>query len=256
MADDLSYKIYGQGRPVIFLHGFPMSGEIWSDEFIKTVSAEFKVVVIDLPGFGSSPLPSDHFTIEDIGSKLLAWAEALKLEKPVLIGHSLGGYVALAMVKKMPEKIAGLGLFHSTAFSDTEEKKLSRDKVIEFVEKNGVSAFTSNFIPPLFFNKQHSGISKVKEIAACSPAAAVKGYTRAMRDRPDQSETLAAFKGRVLFLTGNHDPGIPVEAILKQAALRAPSEIQILDNQSHMGMVEAPALTSRIVRDFCTNCYI
>ena len=72
----------------------------------------------------------------------------------MLIGHSLGGYVALAMVEKRPDLFAGLGLFHSTAYADSAEKKQSRNKVIEFVNKNGAKAFTTNFITPLFADPQ------------------------------------------------------------------------------------------------------
>src|SRR5690606_20750625 len=99
---------------------------------------------------------------------------------------SLGGYVALAMVAQQPDRFAGLGLFHSTAYADTEEKRASRSKVIEFVETNGVEAFTSNFVTPLFADKTHASIQKVREINMKASREAVIGYTKAMRDRPDQ----------------------------------------------------------------------
>src|SRR5690606_39276391 len=148
------------------------------------------------------------------------------------------------------EMFAGLVLFHSTAYADTEEKKQSRDKVIQFVEQNGAPAFTTNFVPPLFADKRHPGIDLVKGIGAKVPAEVVIAYTRAMRDRRDQTATLKAFNHPVLFIAGSKDPGIPVDSIRAQAGLNALSQVQELENQSHMGMLEAPEETALIIRNF------
>lgn len=254
MSNSLHFKQYGKGKPVILIHGFPMSGEIWPDEFTNALAEEFSVFVIDLPGFGESTLPSSDFTLDDVADILLDWMEEQRLTKVTIVGHSLGGYVALAMVTKNPEKFAGLVLFHSTAYADNEEKKQSRDKVIQFVQQHGAPAFTTNFIPPLFANKEHPGIDLVKGIGARVPDTVVVAYTRAMRDRPDQTTTLTAFPRPVLFIAGDRDPGIPVEAVRRQAALNDSSEIQIIENQSHMSMVETPHEAARLLRNFIRKC--
>jgi pimeloyl-ACP methyl ester carboxylesterase len=239
----------GTGTPVILLHGFPFHSALWSS-FADKLSAAFKVYAVDLPGFGKSQILPSPFTIDQVASRVVSWLEERRIKNPVIVGHSLGGYVALAMIKRSPNLASGLVLFHSTALADTEEKKQSRDKVLEFIDKNGVVAFTSNFIAPLFADPAHPAIAKVKAIATESSAEAVKGYTSAMRDRHDLTDVLSTFKKPVLFLAGEKDGGIPVESIYKQAAISPFSETQVLSGVAHMGMLEDEKTSFEIVRSF------
>ena len=139
----------GKGKPILLIHGFPFHQEIW-DDYVERLSDEFRVILVDLPGFGKSAPLKSPFTLDQVADTLLDFLAENNLKKIALVGHSLGGYVALAMVKKRPDFFASLVLFHSTAYADSAEKKESRSKVVEFVKKNGALAFTSGFIPPLF----------------------------------------------------------------------------------------------------------
>lgn len=209
-------KIRGKGRPLIFLHGYPMHQGIWdgfTDHFVFTHT----VVTIDLPGFGKSELINGSFSLEDVAKELLSFIETHKLHNGVVIGHSLGGYVALAMVAQRPDLIDGLILFHSTAVADSAERKESRDKVIDFVNKNGAKEFTTNFIAPLFADPGHADIERVKQIAATTVKDTVTGYALAMKNRPDHVKTLRTYEKPTLFLAGAKDKGIPVESLLGQA---------------------------------------
>ncbi len=245
----LSFKQYGQGKPIILLHGFPMNQTVW-DDFVPLLSATNKVITVDLPGFGKSPLPQLPFTIDQIADLLLSLLSSEKISGATLIGHSLGGYIALAMVEKRPELFSGLGLFHSTALADSAEKKESRLKVVDFIGKNGVLAFTSNFIPPLFADQNHKAINKVREIAEQSAHNAVEGYTLAMRNRPDRTSVLKKLKIPILFLAGEADAGIPVNSIMKQAEQCESPDVHILKHVAHMGMFENPEACANIVRSF------
>lgn len=246
---DLFFKKWGNGKPLLFIHGFPFHQEIWSS-YVKKFTDKFCVITIDLPGFGKSPALTFPFTLDQVADSLLNFLFDQKLPRVALLGHSLGGYVALAMVKKKPEIFSELILFHSTAYPDSSEKKESRSKVIEFVERNGASPFTTNFIPPLFVKQDHPAIETVRKIAGKSTKAAVIGYTQAMRDRPDQIKTLESFENPTLFLAGRKDPGIPVESVLKQASHCKKPEIHILEEVAHMGMFESPDDTSAKIKDF------
>jgi len=251
----LSFLEYGQGaQPVVLLHGFPMNKKVWSS-YAQKLSANFKVYTPDLPGFGDSLLEKNPFSIQDVGGQVLNWLAAKKIDRCVLIGHSLGGYVALAMVGLTPERFAGLGLFHSTALADSQEKKQSRTKVLEFVEKNGAPAFTANFIPPLFADKDDARVNHVRSISVESPAAAVLGYTAAMRDRPDTVGILRQFKKPVLFIAGEKDAGIPVESVRQQAAACTAPEVHVLERVAHMGMIEAEHQTVEIVQRFSERVF-
>jgi pimeloyl-ACP methyl ester carboxylesterase len=249
---NLFFEKRGSGRPLIIIHGFPMHHRVW-DGFAERFTGLNTVITPDLPGFGKSPILPPGFSLSQIAEQLIQFVEENTFGGGVLIGHSLGGYVALAMVEKRPDLFAGLGLFHSTAYPDSEEKKQSRDKAIEFVNKNGAKAFATNFIAPLFSNPNHEAIEKVKLIAGESNEAAVIGYTLAMRDRPDQIKTLKSFKKPTLFLAGDKDQGIPAESIRKQAKECQNPEIHVLSNVAHMAMFEQPEEASAKINDFLSK---
>lgn len=239
----------GEGKVLLFIHGFPMHQSVW-DDFGQRFADTSKVITIDLPGFGNSPVLPGSFTIDQVADQVINLLSEMHLLNVVVVGHSLGGYVALSMISKRPDLFSGLVLFHSTAFADSEEKKQSRDKAIEFIERNGVQTFTMNFIAPLFADPGNSAIERVKVIASQSTKEAVVGYTKAMRNRADQIKTLKSFKKPTLFLAGEKDQGIPVESIHKQAAECQYPEIHILQNVGHMGMFEKPEEIASKIKHF------
>lgn len=229
----------GEGRPLLFVHGFPVNQTIW-DEFGERFAHSFTVITVDLPGFGNSPILQSAFSLDQVADQLIQFLGEQEISNVAVIGHSLGGYAALAMVNKRPDLFSALGLFHSTAYADSPEKKASRNKVIEFVEKNGASAFVSNFISPLFAHPDHKDVDAVRRIASKSSKEAVIGYTIAMRDRPDRTKTLKSFEKPTLFIGGERDPGIPVQTLIDQAKISQRPEIHILPDVGHMGMYERP----------------
>ena len=245
----------GEGAPVILIHGFPFNQNIWND-FADKLALGFRVITIDLPGFGETPILPGPFSIDDVGRELLSWIQQAKLQGSVMIGHSLGGYVALSIASAEASLLSGLALFHSTALADSEEKKQSRNKVIEFIESNGVSAFTSNFISPLFAEPNSPAIARVRSIATEASRDAVTRYTMAMRDRKDQTATLKAFKAPLLFVTGEKDPGITVESIEKQASLCRSAHVYVLQDVAHMGMFENEKRCLEIFRKFIGECQL
>ena len=243
------FRELGSGFPVVLIHGFPFTNQIW-DSFAQKLAEDYHVITPDLPGFGHSGLPTEKLSIDSVAEILVNWLQEKKILSSVLIGHSLGGYVTLAMAKRAPQLFKAIGLFHSTATADSEEKKESRDKVIEFITKNGVEKFTSNFIGPLFADQHHAGIKAVQAIAVQAKENTVKAYTIAMRNRPDSTGVLSDFKKPILFIAGEKDGGIPVDTIKKQSQLNPHSELHILPGVAHMGMVESENQTVEIVRRF------
>lgn len=236
---DLFTTQHGKGRPLIFIHGFPMHHGIW-DDFGKRFVSTHQVITLDLPGFGKSSILQFPFSLHEVAAKLLQFVLHQDLSEVAVIGHSLGGYIALEMVSQRPDLFSSIGLFHSTALADSAEKKESRTKVIAFVEQHGAAAFTTNFITPLFADPRTPGIDTVKDIARQSSAMAVIGYTNAMREREDHTKTLKNFKKPTLFLMGDQDPGIPLKSIRDQASLCQYPEIHALHRVGHMGMFEKP----------------
>ena len=226
-----------------------MHQAVW-DDFGEKFVAEYTVISIDLPGFGKSAARPDNFSLDDVADEVIAFVLAHKLSDSVLVGHSLGGYVALYMLEKRPDLFSKLVLFHSTAYADTDERKASRNKVIELVKKKGAIAFTTSFIQPLFTDPQHEDIERVRQIAATTTAETVIGYTKAMRDRREQLKTLISFKKPTLLLGGEKDQGISVESLKEQANATQKAQIHILQNVAHMGMFESAVEAASRIKEF------
>ena len=117
--NSINHREQGNGPTVILIHGFPMNLHVW-DEFSDKLDDHLHVVTIDLPGFGKSPRLPDGFSIDDVASIVLHWIREKKYVNPVVVGHSLGGYVALAMAEQDRQFMGGLCLFHSTARADSD----------------------------------------------------------------------------------------------------------------------------------------
>lgn len=249
----LHHREQGDGQTVILLHGFPMNRQVW-DALAEKLSDFCHVVTPDLPGFGKSPAIGENFSLTDVARTIQEWIRHNGYPKPVIIGHSLGGYVALALAELDRDALSGLCLFHSTAFADSEERKQTRSKVLEFIDRQGVSAFTSNFIVQLYADPQHNSITTARNIAVQASKEAVVGYTRAMRDRPDRTEVLKTFPAPVLLLSGEKDGGIPADSITYQASLNPQAKAVILPDVAHMGMYEAPEQALKILEKFISRC--
>jgi pimeloyl-ACP methyl ester carboxylesterase len=247
------FKERGQGVPLVLLHGFCETHKIW-DELIPELSKTCRVITPDFPGFGQSQLPVEPFSISDIGDELIKWLALNEIINPIIIGHSLGGYVALDMAQKMPESILGLGLFHSTIFADSEEKKSNRNKTIEFVLKNGVRPFVDTFVIALFYQKENEFIPHVREIALSTSVKTLIGYSEAMRDRYSQEHFSKYFNGKFLLVAGEHDAIIPFQISEKISQLVPQSMFCTLKNTGHMGMYEDVGASVKHILDFVNWC--
>ncbi|MBY0434231.1 MAG: alpha/beta hydrolase [Cyclobacteriaceae bacterium] len=250
----LYFREWGSGRPLVFIHGFCETSEVWQ-EFVPPLSKEFRVIAIDLPGFGNSPLIPAPFSIDQVADQVYKWLQENKIERPIVIGHSLGGYVTLSLAARYENLIEGLVLFHSTTFPDTEEKKQNRNKVIEFVTKNGVAPFVDTFVPGLFFDKEHSAISTVYSIAIQTKKETITAYLAAMRDRPDRSDVLEKSVYPALVIAGAEDTLIPAEANGKMDKMGQKAEFHSLENTGHMGFFEAKEVTRQIVLQFSKRVF-
>lgn len=246
------FRKYGKGKPVLLLHGFCETHKIW-ENLIPPLSSEFTVYVIDLPGFGNSPLPKVSFSIADVGEMVSTWMSNLKIEKPIAIGHSLGGYVTLAMAARNKNIFSALGLFHSTAYPDSEEKKANRNKVIEFVHTHGTAPFIDAFVPSLFYKKDHPSIPVLYQIASQTPAPTLVAYAAAMRDRPSYTDILKKFDYALLLVAGRYDAIVTLETLKELNQLAQYPTLKILEETAHAGMYENNQEASKILVDFCSR---
>ncbi|HNP18464.1 MAG TPA: alpha/beta hydrolase [Fulvivirga sp.] len=250
-------KIYskkqGSGDPIVLIHGFCETSEIWKP-IVNKLALSNEVHTLDLPGFGASPLPTEAFTLEDISGTVYQWIVDNNLQGSIIIGHSLGGYVTLALAKNHPKAIKGFGLFHSSALADDEEKKSSRNKTIDFVKKRGVMVFAESFVTQLFYLKNRSRLKKeieeVTKMAGNTSEETLVRYMEAMRDRPDNTEILKTFDKPVLFIAGDQDSSVPIEKSQAQFEYIKKPFIHVLNNVGHMGMYEDTAACFLAIRQF------
>jgi pimeloyl-ACP methyl ester carboxylesterase len=249
---NLYFRESGGGYPVLLLHGFPFHHAIWS-EFRKKLDGRYRIITPDLPGFGKSSLLSSSLSIADVATSVLRLIDELGISNCAVIGHSLGGYVAMAIAAQRPALLSGLVLFHSTTDPDNNEKKESRNKLIEFVKKNGPEAFTGKFVAPLFKNPEHSAIQVARDIAVQADEQTVIAYLAAMRDRPDTGNVLRDFPNRTLIIGGENDTAIPAENLKRLTLLSPKVQLEMIESIGHMGMFEAAEKTSAIIERFLSD---
>jgi len=247
----LNYKVTGQGDILVLIHGFCEDLSLW--EHVHACLPNNTVLSIDLPGFGNSSLIK-NMSISSMADEVNQLLDKLEIVKCVLVGHSLGGYVALDFAERFGSKLNGLGLFHSTAFEDSDEKKHNRNKTFDFIEKHGVINFANSFVSTLFFpdNKEHFGteIVKLNEVVKNTSKDAILQTTLAMRDRDSKVSVLMNIDIPVLFIIGKNDQAVPLAASLEQCYLPKDSVVHFYDKTAHMGMFEKKTETNKALENF------
>jgi pimeloyl-ACP methyl ester carboxylesterase len=251
----LHYQVSGQGNTLVLLHGFLESLSIW-DDFAGQLSSQFRVIRIDLPGHGKTPVLDQIHTMELMAAAVKAILDGNDVERCAMIGHSMGGYVTLEFARHYPEMLSGIGLFHSHAGADTQEARENRLRTIEVVKLNR-TGFIKQFIPDLFaensLEKHHAGIEKIWEIASSMSAQGIIAALHGMKDRSGKLDLLLNTNIPVLFIAGKEDPRIPVQNILAQAILPKHCEVLVLGEVGHMGFIEAKQKTLQMVSGFATK---
>jgi pimeloyl-ACP methyl ester carboxylesterase len=241
----------GQGHPLLFLHGFCESGEMWR-YFADSLSTQYRVICPDLPGFGDSALTHPIQSLEEVAEQLEAWMQAEQIQNPIVLGHSLGGYVALALLERMGDRIKAIGLLHSTAFADDLEKKEMRNRVLIFLNKHGAAKFVISFVPQLFPEHRRDELADAMALAIedgkRSSLEGLLAYTVAMRDRKDRLAVLQQFAGPKLLLAGTLDGSVKIES--SRAQQHAFTHYIELEGVGHLGMVEEKEKTLAVVQDF------
>lgn len=260
MHDMLAYTIQGEGPTLVLIHGFCENKSLWT-EYVVALSRDYTVICLDLPGFGdSAPEFAEGVTMEYYAKRVHELLDDLLDEKSqvTMIGHSLGGYVTLAYAELYAERLNGIGLFHSSAFADDEEKKLSRDKVAAYIQEKGVAAFTDNFVEPLFYVANRARlvteINALKTEARQSLKEGVVAATYAMKERVDRISLLSKVEYPVLFIIGKKDTSVPLEKSLAQCHLPKQSLVFLLDNVGHMGMLEEKEKCLSVLKNFVSLC--
>lgn len=248
----IHYRKKGSGSAVVLLHGFMENHTIWND-FSDALSRNYLVIDIDLPGHGESDNFGEVHSMDLMAESVAAVLDQEKVNRCIMVGHSMGGYVTLAFARKYEERLNGMVLFHSQAAADDEQGKINRNRTIDIV-KGDHGSFIHAFVPTLFCEDTVDEFSReIERLTEQSMKMSVQGITAAlagMRDRHDSRDLLAMLNVPVFFIIGKKDAKIPLEKILDQLPLPANSEALILDNIGHMGFLESRDLTLKALEHF------
>jgi len=252
---DVVYSQIGSGQPVVLLHGFLEERSMWND-YAEKLSSEFEVISIDLLGQGKSGNVGYAHSMEEHAAAVATVLFTENVDKCTVIGHSMGGYVALALAEKQPDLIGGLVLFHSTTYPDAEDKKKDRERVIGLVQRNK-SAYINAAIPSLFAEDSREvlkdEIQRVIDIANTFSDQGIIANIRGMMERKDRTEILKNGTFRKLIIHGELDSVISIDDVKEIAELSNDIQLEIVKNISHMGHLEAPEKCFELIANFCRN---
>jgi pimeloyl-ACP methyl ester carboxylesterase len=243
----LAYDRRGKGTPLVLLHGYPLDHQLW-DEVVPLLQDQFDVILPDLRGFGGSSTVDSFYTMEDIASDIAGLLDFLGIPKAVIVGHSMGGYVALAFARLYPERVAGLGLVSSQVLADTPAKREDRFKTAAEVADKGIATVVEAMTP------KFTSDTRLQEFARNSmeqqqPAAYI-GALKAMGERVDSTPLLSTMDYPVVIVHGDADNLIPIDRAREvQAALPSAYLVEI-SGAGHMPMMEAAEKTAEALRHF------
>jgi len=215
----INYNTSGKGEPLVFLHGFLENASMWN-QIIPFFCDDYQCITIDLLGHGDTECLGYIHTMEDMAEMVKAVLVHLGVENASLIGHSMGGYAALAYIDLFPNLTTRLVLLNSTAVSDNEDRKLNRTRAIQIVKKNP-DAYTSMAIANLFAEKNRSKFTKeinaIKQQASKTSLQGIISALEGMKIRKDRSTVLSNFKGTKIIFLGKQDPVLPYTQVRENA---------------------------------------
>lgn len=237
----LSYHEIGSGLPVVFIHGYPLNHTIWEKQF--PLSNRYRIIAPDLPGFGRSPA-SQVLTMDDYANLIVELLDKKHIDKAVLVGHSMGGYIALAFAEHHASRLLGLGLVCSQAGADTDEGKAGRLKNAERVEKEGIDFIVETMIEKLLspsnFKTQPQLVAALRSVMKSSTSEGVITALKAMAGRREQLDTLKQLHVPVYIAAGSDDVLIPAERAIQMSQVCKYPHLISLAGCGHMAMMEDP----------------
>lgn len=253
MPAQLHYTIYGKGQPVLFIHGFGADSRTWKNQ-LEFLQHHYQLIVPDLRGSGQSSSLTPPVSIEQLADDILELLDEEKIFSCTVFGHSMGGYVTLALIEKQPQRFNAFGLIHSTSYADSEEKKQARAKSIEFIKENSAYEFLKITAPNWFsdaFKQHHPQVVSnfINEGKKFSKEILI-AYSKAMINRPDRTTVLQKANIPVLYFIGGEDKAVNPGDAITQSAIPALCSVKYLAGVGHMGMLEATDELNHTLEEF------
>ena len=256
----VSYNDEGEsGAPVIiFIHGFPFNKSMWDKQF-KALKENYRVIAYDVRGHGNSDAGKGDFSIELFANDLLSFMDALKIDKAMLCGLSMGGYIALNAVENYPDRFDALILSDTTCVADTPEAKEKRLKAIESIKKSGVEKYAEESIKNLFapesLSTKKEEIAAVREMIVNTSKQSLYKTLQAFYKRKETCSKLHDINVPVLIVVGKEDKITPPEAAQMMHEKIEDSILYIIEHAGHLSNIENPFDFNNKLEEFFSTVY-
>ncbi|WP_405361377.1 alpha/beta hydrolase [Kitasatospora sp. NBC_00085] len=249
----VSVRESGTGTPLVLLHAFPLNASMWSaqlDALPGTTGHEARVLAPDQRGFGGTELGTDEPSLDAVADDVALLLDAAGIERVVLGGLSMGGYVALAFARRHPHRLAGLLLANTKATADTDAARANRERIAAAVlARDSVQLLLDENVAAgqLGPDSGHL-VDRVQGMIAAAPPAAVAWAQRAMAARPETLDVLAGVRVPVAVVAGAEDGLMPLSEAELMARARPDAELTVLPRVGHLSALEAPEQFDAVVR--------
>lgn len=253
---NLSYDDLGEaGIPVIFLHGYPFSKAMWKQQ-LEFLQATNRVIACDVRGFGKSTYEQSSLSIDLFADDLLTFMYKLHIEKAIICGLSMGGYIALNAMKRFPGHFEALILCDTQCIADSPAVKEKRYKVIDDINVNGVKNFNEEFIKSVFHKDTLSNkkelVETLRTVVFANSQQIITAGLVALAERSETCSTLGAIDIPTLILCGREDEVTPLAQSDFMHQLIEGSIMHVIDNAGHVSNLEQPDEFNQQLLDFLT----
>jgi pimeloyl-ACP methyl ester carboxylesterase len=237
------YLEAGSGRALVLLHAFPLTADQWLPQ-LHRVPRGWRLVAPDLRGFRGGGDPPGGLTIDEYADDVLVLMSHLEIDRAVVCGLSMGGYVALSMIARAPGRVAGLVLANTRASADTPEARASRDAMIATAGRDGVGAIATAMLPKLLgattTREQPDLVDAVDRMIRDNTVGAVTAALGALRDRPDRTALLPQIACPTLIVAGGEDTVVPMADAEAMHHSITGSRLVVLPRAGHLSNLEDP----------------
>ena len=241
----LAYERRGKGSPLVLLHGFPLDHHLW-DEVVPLLEDTFDIILPDLRGFGESTTVDSPYSMDDYAAEIAGLLDQLGIQRAAIVGHSMGGYAALAFARLYPERVSGLGLVSSQVLADAPERKEGRYKSAADVSANGIESVVATMTPK--FTSDERLQSYARESMEQQQPAAYVGALKAMAERADSTALLPSFSFPVVIVHGDTDALIPIDRAREVKEALPQAHLVEISGAGHIPMLEAKEKTAEALK--------
>jgi len=251
----LSHEIHGTGPDVVFLHSFPLDRSMWVGQLVAAGAAGRRAILVDLPGFGASPLPAGAApTMDTMACGVLDTLDALGVVRATFVGLSLGGYVALALAALTPTRVEALVLADTRAAADDPATRAGRMLNLALVRDRGAGALVDKMLPKLLALDAPEALrASVRATGAAQSREAITFALLAMRDRADRGDVAAAIDAPALVVVGSRDEITPPAEMRALAASMRRARVVEIDGAGHLSSLERPEAFNAALAGFLTS---